>query len=402
MSTGMRSWPLGAVGAAMLIVAIALLTTASMRGADKAFVSGTVHVVLVSEPPQSAEYGRCEMQVLVDAPGHPGQTVVIRDPRVPVSKWPDVGETLPALVSVSDARRVKIQWDRVGTHGQLYEDINGFDHYYNEQTDQPVESEFLSGAGDDPAGDDTYVGYHDDEPIDLDQVPVSSPDPTDPLPRRPSPHRRQEPAGVAVLEGELLVAEVPAPRAPTDTEQDDPALAVDVNMIDFSDLPEPDLPISDTATGPADPRASTPVAAPLDNLIATSPEARPAVAGSIHGVGITMLVTDLPRSLTFYRDMLGFYEIDGGPGNVVLASGDTKVVLRSAQDVAPVNRRLVHLNLEVSDVDAVYSELKVRGARFTYAPRVVNRGERLELWAAAFRDPDGHGIAITQWKARTA
>ena len=38
--------------------------------------------------------------------------------------------------------------------------------------------------------------------------------------------------------------------------------------------------------------------------------------------------------------------------------------------------------------------------RFTYAPRVVNRGSKLEVWAAAFRDPDGHGIALTQWRER--
>jgi hypothetical protein len=33
---------------------------------------------------------------------------------------------------------------------------------------------------------------------------------------------------------------------------------------------------------------------------------------------------------------------------------------------------------------------------------VVNRGAKLDLWAAAFRDPDGHGIALTQWRNRPA
>jgi catechol 2,3-dioxygenase-like lactoylglutathione lyase family enzyme len=140
----------------------------------------------------------------------------------------------------------------------------------------------------------------------------------------------------------------------------------------------------------------------LGDLITAYPSARPGPAGSIHGVGITMLVTDLARSIAFYRDMLGFAEIDGGDGNAVLASGDTRIVLRSARDVPRVNRRLVHLNLEVGDVNAVYQELRSKGVRFTYPPRAANRGERLELWAAAFRDPDGHGIAITQWRNRTA
>jgi hypothetical protein len=34
-----------------------------------------------------------------------------------------------------------------------------------------------------------------------------------------------------------------------------------------------------------------------------------------------------------------------------------------------------------------------------HAPRPVNRGDRLELWSATFRDPDDHNIAITQWRA---
>ena len=34
-----------------------------------------------------------------------------------------------------------------------------------------------------------------------------------------------------------------------------------------------------------------------------------------------------------------------------------------------------------------------------HGPRAVNRGDRLELWAATFYDPDGHNIAITQWRA---
>jgi extradiol dioxygenase family protein len=49
----------------------------------------------------------------------------------------------------------------------------------------------------------------------------------------------------------------------------------------------------------------------------------------------------------------------------------------------------------------MYRQLQERGVAFTYAPRVVNRGERLELWAAAFRDPDGHAINLTQWRSRS-
>ncbi len=419
MGAGMQNWPFGAAGAAMLVVGVALLTTASMRGADKAFVAGTVTVVKVSEAPLTTDFGRCEMQVLVDAPGHPGQTVVIRDPRVPVGKWPAVGETLPALVSVADARRVKIQWERVGTYGQPYDGEPYEDEQYqNEQyqNEQYENAQYDSAyiANEDYEVDPDYgVPLKTDElphktaelPLvdDLDGRPEGRPEARpEPEPVAPEPApasaglpRRQQPgpsaaprheAPVAVLEGELVDAGVPTPRAATFDEH--------VDVLDFSAMPEP--PVAAPAGGSS--RSLTEDSGAAKVLI-TQPQARPASAGSIHGVGYTVLVTDLERSMRFYRDMLGFYEIDGGPDTVILASGDTRVVLVTAHELTPVKSRLVHLNLEVGDVEAVYQELKVRGVRFTYPPRVVNRGERLELVAAAFKDPDGHGIAITQWKA---
>ncbi|MEV6601589.1 VOC family protein [Actinoplanes sp. NPDC051346] len=136
-----------------------------------------------------------------------------------------------------------------------------------------------------------------------------------------------------------------------------------------------------------------------DELITAYPSARPGPAGAIHGVGITVLVTNLARSIEFYKEMLGFFEIDAGRGNAVLASGDTRLVLRTVGDLSTVAGRHFHLNLEVGDVEAVYQELKRKGVAFVHGPRPVNRGDKLELWAASFHDPDEHNIAITQWRA---
>jgi catechol 2,3-dioxygenase-like lactoylglutathione lyase family enzyme len=69
------------------------------------------------------------------------------------------------------------------------------------------------------------------------------------------------------------------------------------------------------------------------------------------------------------------------------------------QGPSPDAGRLVHLNLEVGDVDAVHDELTSKGVRFAHAPQPMNRGDKLELWAATFHDPDGHTINITQWRA---
>nr|WP_304412716.1 VOC family protein [Actinoplanes sp. SE50/110] len=134
-------------------------------------------------------------------------------------------------------------------------------------------------------------------------------------------------------------------------------------------------------------------------VITAYPSARPGPAGAIHGVGITILVTDLARSIVFYRDTLGFFEIDTGDGSSVLASGDTRVVLRTVPNLSAEAGRLIYLNLEVGDIEAVHDELRAKGVKFVHSPRAVNRGDKLELWSATFRDPDNHNIAITQWRA---
>jgi catechol 2,3-dioxygenase-like lactoylglutathione lyase family enzyme len=135
------------------------------------------------------------------------------------------------------------------------------------------------------------------------------------------------------------------------------------------------------------------------DVITGYPSARPATAASIHGVGITVLVTDLERSTEFYRDILGFHEIDNGDGSAVLASGDTRLVLRTVHNLTAEAGRLIYLNLEVGDIEAVHAELREKGVKFVHSPRPVNRGDKLELWSATFRDPDNHNIAITQWRA---
>lgn len=451
---GMQSWPLGAVGAAMVILAVALLITSSFRGADRAFVVGKAHVLEVTEQPATLTHGRCEMHLQIEAPGHPPASVRIRDPRVPVAKWPQVGDVLPVRVAVDDLRRVKVLWDETLTHLQRQQDYGDGDYQgvtaeneplYDDQQPRTYRPDF--------APRDDLIGFRDDDDLDVPEGP--------PLPQRqrlsrqgkPSPRRRTATAPPVIpepaLEGQILA-----------DPDEVPPLRVDV--IDFSEAPpspvsdvppyspprqgtgpdpstgetpaeEPDAPPgewplqSDTQEASAAPEevpqpeeARLPDEADVPEAAAQQEETpqedgplphgepidmvEPVSAGrsgSVHGVGITMLVADVGRSVAFYRDLLGFDELDSGRGNAVLASGSTRIVLRKADDLTPGNRRLTHLNLEVDDLDGVYRQLQNRGVSFTYAPRVVNRGERLELWAAAFRDPDGHAINLTEWRSRS-
>lgn len=445
---GMTSWTIAALGLALLVLAIGLVAVTAVRSGARAWVAGVAHVHSVSEPPASSNFGRCELQIVIDAPGIPPRSVRIRDPRVPVAKWPDPGATLPIMVAIDDQRHVRILWDEVLTHveaatADLPPEFDRFDEPDDELLIREEAPPWARERDDDlPPPDEPVLADLDpdrdgprDEPVVMRQTPsgrivlegtLVDPPPASPLPRRPRPS--PDPPGFPEMrQGSVMTEEAPP-------EPDDPAGAT----MDLPGTFEIDLEITDpvppdpgTATGastsaPPDFKESTDAAEPGTAKAHVASEASTAKAdgvgdpadadgtdpadsspepgapdlGPIHGVGITLLVADLARSVAFYRDMLGFQEVDGGEANAVLASGATRLVLRSVPDVAPINRRLVHLNLEVADVEAAYEELRNKGVKFTYAPRAVNRGAKLELWAAAFRDPDGHGIALTQWRSR--
>ncbi|KXK58373.1 glyoxalase [Micromonospora rosaria] len=509
---GMTSWAIVALGVALLALAIALGT---VHGGGRTWVVGVGHVHSVSEPPTQYAFGRCELQLVIDAPGMPPRTKKIIEPRVPVAKWPSLGQTLPIRVALDDHRHVRVLWDEVPTHTEAAADLPP--EFAAAAAAEPVDEVLLQQEAPpwaDRVGDDLRDDLRDDfrDPPVLDPL-------DDDLGARPERREpvvvHQRPGGPVVLEGTLVEQPAgtlprratPGPRPPAEeqpdplveervdtpaaTRQEAPADPVDVppaqrgsgypvDPVDVpagqgsgypldspapgqrtgSDLPESDLfdrspadPVHQPATDPtarsdsdptarsdsdptarsesdptarseSDPTArseSDPIDLPLDDP-ATARATEPGLADAdldaaifgydpdtvdldaaapISGVGITVLVTDLTRSLDFYRDVLGFTEVDRGSGNAVLASGTTRLVLREVSEAAPISRRLVHVNLEVNDIQAAYERLRDTGLRFTYAPRVVNRGTKLEVWAAAFRDPDGHGIALTQWRTLT-
>ncbi|MEV6812794.1 VOC family protein [Micromonospora sp. NPDC051296] len=450
---GMTSWAIVALGVALLVLAIALAT---VRGGGRTWVVGAGHVHSASEPPTQYAFGRCELQLVIDAPGLPPRSKKIIEPRVPVSKWPSLGQSLPIRVALDDPRHVRVLWDEVPTHAEAgTADLPP--EFASEFAGQGPPDEVLIGQQAPPwAGRAPEDDFHD--PLG---DPLADPlrdDPAKPVEQRETVRVRQRPGAPVVLEGTVVEQAsdqplprraTPAPRSPAEERFAAPPAEEETPLAgEFSGPPlagefsgpataerqadpppaptdplDPlDLPLDDpaprpssgggagaAATGdrpvgtrvqPAGGREETVGARELDEAIfGFDPDAADPAA-PISGVGITLLVTELSRSLEFYRDRLGFSEVDRGTGNAVLGSGATRLVLREVTGAQPISRRLVHVNLDVDDIQSAYERLRDSGVRFTYAPRVVNRGTKLEVWAAAFRDPDGHGIALTQWRER--
>ena len=109
-------------------------------------------------------------------------------------------------------------------------------------------------------------------------------------------------------------------------------------------------------------------------------------------VSMIMLgVRDLEKSVFFYRDRLGIDIRERIPGFAFLASGALTIVLSEplAKNVSPL-AGATEVIFSVNDVRASYEELKDQGVEFSQEPRNVSG----PMWAANFRDPDGHLLTL--------
>ncbi|GAA3629485.1 hypothetical protein GCM10022200_10180 [Microbacterium awajiense] len=76
-------------------------------------VAGTVTVLSASEPAPRGRFQECALELLAEAPGVDErivQTAVVTRPQ----SWPQVGQVLPARVSVSHPGAIDVDWDALG------------------------------------------------------------------------------------------------------------------------------------------------------------------------------------------------------------------------------------------------------------------------------------------------
>ena len=129
---------------------------------------------------------------------------------------------------------------------------------------------------------------------------------------------------------------------------------------------------------------------------------------AIRGVCPLLQVFDMPTSLRFYRDVLGFAEVQkSGQGDDVhwawLRHGDADVMLNTAYDdgerpPTPDRPRFAAhadtcLFMGCEDLEGAYTYLVAQGIS-AQPPKVAPYGMR-QLYAT---DPDGYGLCF-QWPA---
>jgi catechol 2,3-dioxygenase-like lactoylglutathione lyase family enzyme len=112
---------------------------------------------------------------------------------------------------------------------------------------------------------------------------------------------------------------------------------------------------------------------------------------------VTLGVDDLDRAVAFYRDIVGWRPISTAPGIAFFDLGGTVLALwphaeltvELGQERGPGDYYGVALaqNLRSRDeVDAVFAELRARGATIAKEPAATDWGG----YSGYFTDPDGH------------
>jgi lactoylglutathione lyase len=120
-----------------------------------------------------------------------------------------------------------------------------------------------------------------------------------------------------------------------------------------------------------------------------------------------VVVSDMERSVAFYRDKLGIPLKFQSPDWTEFQTGTTTLALHGggvASTAPPAidptkQAGSCSIGFNVEDVDNTYEELKARGIRFVMPP-TQREGEGIKL--AVCIDPDGLPIAFAQAIAQTA
>lgn len=102
---------------------------------------------------------------------------------------------------------------------------------------------------------------------------------------------------------------------------------------------------------------------------------------------VVLGVSDLSRSVDFYKQILGLTSAPA-PGDLpMFRAGNLLIVLNQALSGSSGAFELV---FTVDSVGSVRNQLASRGCRFVSDSKEVAKG----IWAATFADPDGHRLTL--------
>ena len=115
----------------------------------------------------------------------------------------------------------------------------------------------------------------------------------------------------------------------------------------------------------------------------------------IESIGqIAIAVSDIQRSLDFYKNTLGLRLLFEAPPNLAfLKCGSVRIMLTTLQGEESDHHTSV-IYYKVKDLALTVSELKIKGAVFIRESQLTAKMPDHELWQGFIRDPDDNLIGI--------
>jgi methylmalonyl-CoA/ethylmalonyl-CoA epimerase len=111
---------------------------------------------------------------------------------------------------------------------------------------------------------------------------------------------------------------------------------------------------------------------------------------------IAIAVKDLPRAVTFYRDVLGLPFLFEAPPNLAFFDcAGVRLMLDKAHSPENIPKSSV-IYFRCADIALAVRELEARGVTFSSKPHLIAKMDDHDLWMAFFTDPDGHTLALMQ------
>jgi len=115
---------------------------------------------------------------------------------------------------------------------------------------------------------------------------------------------------------------------------------------------------------------------------------------------ISVVVKDVERSTSFYRDVLGMRFLFAFPGLAFFDCDGVRLMLTK-----PETKEFDHpssvLYFRVADINAAYQTLRSRNVDFVDEPHIVARMPDHDLWMSFFRDLDDNVFALMSEVAKS-
>jgi hypothetical protein len=122
----------------------------------------------------------------------------------------------------------------------------------------------------------------------------------------------------------------------------------------------------------------------------------PALLSGIAQIALTS--ADPIKLVAWYRDVLGLPVLFEASGMTFFQSGATRLMIGPNHHGASIGGADITVYFEPRDWSAAETKLEDAGVAFTHPAQVVQQAPGRELALRAFKDPEGHSLALLGWR----